>query len=115
MEHLKLSQEQIDKLEEFIRTNQPRTSENILANITIRDIDNGIELYRQLKSGAIEKNYIKFGENGWGFTVYALYKSISNKIYVIQVSMQTPTCYAIIENENEFYPFSIVYNESFNV
>uniref|UniRef100_A0A6C0HZL7 Uncharacterized protein n=1 Tax=viral metagenome TaxID=1070528 RepID=A0A6C0HZL7_9ZZZZ len=113
---LQLSQKQISYLEEFIKTNEPTNYENILGNISIGEIDTGILKYRELKNGEIEENYIIFGESGSGYNVYALYKSdISNKIYVIYVSIQTPINYAIIENESEFYKFTMNYNESLNV
>jgi hypothetical protein len=97
-----LSQEKITYLEDFIKKTVPRKSGDILSNVSIGDVICGLDIYKKMKDGEIDTKYYKFGENGMGYTVYSLYKSISGKIYLIHVDMQTPYAYAVIENETEF-------------
>jgi hypothetical protein len=100
-----LSEKQITYLEEFIDKNEERKSSDILSNVSMSDIINGLDTYKKMKSGEVEDKYFIFGENGMGYTVYSLYKSKCDKIYLIYVNMQTPTYYASIDSESEFENF----------
>ena len=100
-----LSESKINYLEEFIEKTVERKSGDILSNIKIGDIICGLDTYKKMKNGEIQDKYIIFGENGWGYTVYSFYKAKNDKIYLIDVNMQTPTNYAIIESETEFEGF----------
>lgn len=103
MGEIKLTEQQEELLENFIaNNNNNKKPEDILKSISVRDIANGIKDYIDLKKENVNYNYVKFGENGMGYTCYALYKSKNRNIYLIVISIQNPVSYAIIENEYIF-------------
>jgi hypothetical protein len=118
---LKLTEPQVNILEDLIANKSPVEPHNILGCISFGDIANGMKSYLYLKNEEEPEterepetepetereredkpNYIRFGESAMGYNVYSLYKSENKNIYLIYVSIQTPINYAIIENESIF-------------
>ena len=86
---------QIDKFELFLNNNK---ESNITSKLlSIIDLNNGKKKYDELK----EINgpyYVVFGYQAHGFIFYTLYKSKSNKIYVIKLTLKAIHSYVEIKN-----------------
>jgi hypothetical protein len=67
-------------------------------SISYRDIYDGVECYKRMKE-IDGPQYEIFGSNGMGYTCYSLYKSPENKIYLIEVSFQTPISFMELEDD----------------
>lgn len=87
-------------IEDFINKSKPDDSIHSFA-ISYRDLDNGKILYNKMINNN-KQHYEIFGSNAMGYTCFALYKSLNNIIYMIVVSIQTPTHYVIINDESVF-------------
>lgn len=99
-----LSDTQINELEaailsnKFIPVSDPREP-----SISVQYYDSGYELWKRFNDpntpiGA----YDVFASNGMGYTCYALYKSKSNQIYMIHISMDDISWVYEI-NKNKFW------------
>jgi len=93
-------QKMYNELDKFIAEKTP--SDNICQfGISSTYLYNGKILYNEMKNVPNPK-YEIFGWNGCGYTCFVLYKSKDQKMYIIEVRIQTPTNYIKIENENIF-------------
>lgn len=81
----KLSSNEISELEKFIKSNKPGH-----LSMSYTTIDKGKKHYAQILDKSISTYMIFSCE---GYTTYALYKSVSGKIYIFSVYMQTPDDY----------------------
>jgi hypothetical protein len=86
-----LNQKACNAIENFIRTKEP----SFHPCISVRDQSNEAESYNLIKSSP-NGSYSIYGSNG--FRSYAHYKSNDNKIYTIEVYIQEPVSYSIIES-----------------
>jgi len=79
------------------------TIENLIRNknpsfhpcISVRDKTNEVDSYNLIKSAPIN-SYSIYSLSG--FRSYAHYKSNDDKVYTIEVYLQEPVCYSIIES-----------------
>lgn len=67
-------------------------------SISYRDVDEGNESLKRLKE-VDGPQYEIFGSNGMGYTSYSLYKSAENKIYLIEVQLQTPISFMEVNDD----------------
>lgn len=94
------NKELYEYLDKFISENEP--TDNIgKFSISGRDLRYGKKMYNEMKNYPFP-NYEIFGSNGGGYTCFGLYKSKDQKIYVIEVDVQEPNNYVLIEDENCF-------------
>lgn len=89
-----------DLIEDFISKNKPTNNIHSFA-ISCGDLYNGKILYNKMVNNN-KQHYEIFGSNGMGYTCFALYKSLNNSIYMIVVSIQTPTHYVLIKDNSVF-------------
>jgi len=90
---------QIDKIELFLKNNK----ESIITSksLSIIDLDNGKKKYDEIKK-INGPYYVIFGYQAHGFIFYILYKSRTNKIYVIKLTLKAIHSYIEIKNESFF-------------
>jgi hypothetical protein len=86
-------QEMYDELDKFISETTP--SDNIRQfGISCSDLYDGKKLYKEMKNDpSPNPKYEIFGSNSCGYTCFGLYKSKDQKMYIIEVRIQTPTNY----------------------
>lgn len=98
---MSISEEMCDILDEFIKDTVESDSIYQFC-ISSRDLNYGKKVYNKLKNSEEKSaSYELFGSNGAGYTAFALYKSKEDIIYVIRVSVDTPTDYIKIDVNNE--------------
>lgn len=68
--------------------------------ISIADLIDGKEVYNKMRASS-RPSYEIFG--GDGYSSYALYMSISQKIYLCEIDCQSPSKYIEILNANMLY------------
>jgi len=86
---MSLSKEQYETLDKFIADKTPCTDDSLA--ISNNDLINGKQIYDEMKANMVdgEAEYTIFGEDGMGYTCYALYRPAnSEKIYLIVVWIQ---------------------------
>ena len=89
----------INEIELFLKNNK---ESNILSKpISIFDLNYGKEEYDKLTeiSGPY---YITFGYEAYGFIFYTLYKSKTNKIYILKLTLKAIHSYIEIKNSTWF-------------
>jgi hypothetical protein len=80
-----LSSNKISELETFIKSNKPG-----YLSMSYNTIHKGKKYYEEILDKSIATYMIFSCE---GFTTYALYKSVSGKVYIFSIYMQTPDDY----------------------
>jgi hypothetical protein len=95
---MNISEEMCDVLNNFIKNNEESDSIGGFA-MSCRDMDNAKKEYEEVKNSKESTVYRIFG--GCGSTAFSLYKSKEYIIYVIRVSVDTPTNYIKIDINNE--------------
>ena len=93
----KLSEEQVDGLEKFIKEHSPIVLRDSISN---RDLVDGKKIYADMISNQTGPTYAIFGL--CGYTSFSLYKSRDQKVYMFRVFMQTLDAYNIVENDGAF-------------
>lgn len=93
----KLSEEQIDGLEQFILDHTPIVLRDSISN---RDLVDGKKIYTDMISNQTGPTYAIFGL--CGYTSFSLYKSRDQNIYMFRVFMQTLDAYNIVEDDGAF-------------
>jgi hypothetical protein len=81
----KLSSNEISELETFIKSNKPGH-----LCMSYNTMHKGKKKYAQIHDKSIA-TYMVFSCEG--YTSYALYKSVSGKVYIFSIYMQTPEDY----------------------
>jgi hypothetical protein len=84
-----LSDSNIELVENFISCNSVKS---YTPGLSVSDVSNGQTCYQQILSSP-PTSYMQFGSNSFGMTSYGLYKTRSNKIYVIEAFCNNITCY----------------------
>jgi len=82
---LHLSSNEISELEKFIKSNKPGH-----LSMSYNTIYKGKKHYAEILDKSIATYMIFSCE---GYTSYALYKSVSGKVYIFSIYMQTPEDY----------------------
>jgi hypothetical protein len=81
-----------NELEEFIKNNKPRE----YPSISLPDYPTAKSYLETIKNDE-PGSYYKFGSNGMGYLCYAYYKALNSEIYVITVSIQSLSSYALLD------------------
>lgn len=85
-------------IEEFISKNKSKS--DIADSITLANLSNGEKLYKKIQKSSVSSGYYSiFGHSG--FTSYAMYKSNTDKIYLIESdpwSKNMISGYGVIDN-----------------
>jgi len=90
---------QIDKIELFLKNN--KESNIINKSLSIIDLDNCKKKYDEIKK-IKGPYYMIFSYQAHGFIFCSLYKSKTNKIYVIKLTLKAIHSYIEIQNESFF-------------
>jgi hypothetical protein len=91
----------INEIELFLKNNKESNITSKSLRINEFDLDYGKKKYDEIK----EKDspyYIVFGYEAYGYIFYTLYKSKTNKIYVIKLTLKAIHSYVEIKNESFF-------------
>jgi hypothetical protein len=90
-----LTQEEIDIYEKFISNKSPvKNSSLCIPSYGNRE---GRQIYTKIKK-LTEPQYEVFYSEAMGFSSYALYKSPTNKIYIINTYNNVPQFYSIVRD-----------------
>jgi hypothetical protein len=89
----------INEIELFLKKNKETNFTS--KSLSIIDLNNGKEKYDEIT----EKNspyYITFGYEAYGFIFYTLYKSKTNKIYILKLTLKAIHSYVQIKDSTWF-------------
>jgi len=95
---MELSEQQINELENFVMNAEKG---NGYFAISTCDLRTGKQYFSELKKSE-KPTYTIFGSDGCGYITYGMYKSRTDKYYVIFVSIQTLKYFVEIKDESWF-------------
>jgi hypothetical protein len=88
-----LSIEKIDEIEQFILEHSENKCGLAISN---SGVFNAFEYLENIDDKPLNSYYI-FSSDGMGYIVYAIYKSSSGNVYIINVSLQSLGGYILVE------------------
>lgn len=89
-----LTATQIENIETFITNHEPCQS----PCLSMRDVENTKKRYAEIKDQPPHTYYVA-GHNANGFTMYNLYKSADNTVYICTTYIETLSAYYAVDEE----------------